>query len=306
MKKLSVIVPCYNEQEVLEIFHNELVKHVKDVDCEIIFVNDGSKDKTFDVMKKLKAIDDRVVLLSFSRNFGKESAMHAGLQESTGKYIVIMDSDLQDPPHLLQEMLQILDAGEYDSVATRRVSRKGEPPIRSLFARGFYKLINKFSEVEIVDGARDYRMMTRQMVDSILEMDEYHRFSKGIFSWVGYDTHYMEFENVERAAGETSWSFWGLFKYAIEGIVAFTVAPLKLSTYIGAVTSIVALGFMLFIIIKKFIVGDPAEGYPSLITVISLLGGIQLLSLGIIGEYLGKAYMETKRRPKYFIKTKIK
>lgn len=305
--KLSIIVPCYNEEGVVGLFYDEAIKHIRKCNCdyELLFVNDGSKDKTVEDCMKIKEINENVFIVDFSRNFGKEAAMLAGMKESTGDLIVIMDSDLQDPPKLLPEMIKAITEEGYDSVATRRVDRKGEPVIRSFFARQFYKLINKMTEVEIVDGARDYRMMTRQMVNSIIELPEYHRFSKGIFTWVGYTTKYIEFENVERVAGETKWNFWSLFAYAIEGIVAYTTAPLRMATYLGIFMSLFGFFFMIFIVVKALIVGDPVAGYPSTVVLITLIGGIQLLVLGVIGEYLSKTYVETKKRPIYIIKRKI-
>ena len=303
-KLLSVITPCYNEEQTVELFYEELIKYLPsiDLDYEILFVDDGSKDKTLEKCKKLKEKDSKIKVVSFSRNFGKEAAMYAGLSEAKGDYVVLMDTDLQDPPYLLPDMVKAITEEGYDSAATYRVTRKGEPPIRSFFARKFYKLINSLIDVEIVDGARDYRIMTRQMVDSILSMKEYNRFSKGIFAWVGYKTKYIEFENVERVAGETKWSFWKLVGYAIEGIVAFTTAPLRIATIAGVIVSLIGFIYMLFIVIKAIAFGDPVAGYPSLICVITLLGGIQLLVLGIIGEYLAKTYMESKKRPVYIIK----
>ncbi len=303
-KLLSVITPCYNEEQTVELFYDELIKYLPsiDLDYEILFVDDGSKDKTLEKCKKLKEKDSKIKVVSFSRNFGKEAAMYAGLSKAKGDYVVLMDTDLQDPPYLLPQMVKAITEEGYDSAATYRVTRKGEPPIRSFFARQFYKLINSLIDVEIVDGARDYRIMTRQMVDSILSMQEYHRFSKGIFAWVGYKTKYIEFENVERVAGETKWSFWKLVGYAIEGIVAFTTAPLRIATIAGIVVSLLGFIYMLFIVIKAIAFGDPVAGYPSLICIITLLGGIQLLVLGIVGEYLAKTYMETKKRPVYIIK----
>ena len=304
MALLSIITPCYNEQETIHFFYAETIKYLKqmDIEYEILFVNDGSKDKTLDECLKLKAKDKKIKIINFSRNFGKEAAMLAGMRESKGDYVVIMDTDLQDPPKLLPKMYQTLTKENYDSVATYRVSRKGEPPIRSFFARLFYKLINKMVDVEIVDGARDYRMMKRQMVDAILSMPEYHRFSKGIFAWVGFDTKYLEYENVERVAGETKWSFWKLFKYAIDGIVGFTTLPLRLATIVGALVSTFGFCYMIYIAIKALVFGDPVAGFPSLIVIITLLGGIQLLILGIIGEYLARTYMESKKRPIYIVK----
>ena len=307
MDKLSIVVPCYNEQETVNIFYREVTKVVDtlNMDHEIIFVNDGSRDNTLEELIKLhEAHPEDVRVLDFSRNFGKEAGLLAGLEYASGNYITVMDADLQDPPAYLPKMFEVMNTEHVDIVGTRRVTRKGEPPIRSFFARQFYKLINKFTEVEIVDGARDFRLMTRQVVDSVLELQEYHRFSKGIFSWVGYKTIYLEYENVERVAGETSWSFWKLFAYAIEGIVAFTVAPLRIATLMGIVVSFAAFLYMLFVFGKALLIGDPVAGYPSMIVIILFLGGIQLLSLGIIGEYLSKTYMETKKRPKYIVKNK--
>ena len=304
MALLSIITPCYNEEETVGYFYDEVMKALPlvDVDYEIIFVNDGSKDDTVSKCLELKEKNNKIKIINLSRNFGKEAAMFAGLKEAKGDYVVIMDTDLQDPPALLPKMYDCVSNGEYDSVATYRVSRKGEPPIRSFFARMFYKLINKMVDVEIVDGARDYRLMCRPMVDAILQMGEYHRFSKGIFSWVGFKTKYLEYENVERIAGETKWSFWKLFKYAIDGIVGFTTIPLRLATVAGALVSMFGFGYMLYIVIKAICFGDPVAGFPSLIVIITLLGGIQLLFLGIIGEYLAKTYMESKKRPIYIIK----
>ena len=301
---LSVIVPCYNEEEAIPKFYPELKKALASVrnTYEIIFIDDGSKDNTVKECLKLKETDKMIKIVSFSRNFGKEAGILAGLKEAKGDCVVIMDADLQDPPALLNEMFKTIKSGEYDSVATRRVDRKGEPPIRSFFARTFYKLINSMIEVEIVDGARDYRMMNRKMVDAVLSITEYNRFSKGIFAWVGFKTKYIEFENVERVAGETKWSFWKLFKYAIDGIVGFTTAPLRIATYTGTACSIFGFIYMLYIVIKAMTIGDPVAGYPSLIAIICLLGGIQLLVIGIVGEYLGRTYMETKHRPNYVIK----
>lgn len=304
--KLSIIVPCYNEQGVVGLFYEEAIQHIRKCECdyELIFVNDGSKDKTVEDCLKIKEKDDHVVIVDFSRNFGKEAAMLAGLETAVGDLVVLMDADLQDPPKLLPEMIHYIQDEGYDSVATYRVDRKGEPPIRSWFARQFYKLINKMTEVEIVDGARDYRMMTRDMVNAIISMEEVHRFSKGIFTWVGFNTKYLEYENVERVAGETKWSFWKLFKYAIEGIVAFTTFPLRMATILGFMMSFVGFAFMMYIALKAILFGDPVAGYPSLIVVITLIGGIQLLVIGVMGEYLAKTYMEVKKRPKYIIKRK--
>ena len=304
--KLSIIVPSYNEEKSLPIFYEELSKVLNNLDYthEVIFVNDGSKDKTLEVLNQLKSIDERITIIDFSRNFGKEAGILAGLRESSGDLIAIMDADLQDPPYLLPKMIDEVIQNGFDSVATYRVDRKGEPPIRSYFARKFYQLINRVSEVEIVDGARDYRLMTRTMVDAILSLSEYHRFSKGIFAWVGFKTKYLAFENVERIAGETKWNFWKLFKYAIEGIVAFTTVPLRISMMFGILVSIMTFVYMVYVIIKALLFGDPVAGYPSMMTIILFLGGIQLLSIGVLGEYLSKTYMEVKHRPNYIIKRK--
>lgn len=303
MKKISLVVPCYNEQEVIKLFYDEIQKIKKDfknVSFEIIFVNDGSKDKTLDLMRELSENDD-VRYVSFSRNFGKEAAMYAGLEASTGDYVAIMDADLQDPPALLKEMYEILESKEYDSVATRRVTRKGEPVIRSFFARLYYKIINKISKTEIVDGARDFRLMTRQMVNSVLSLKEYNRFSKGIFSWVGYRTKWLEYENVERAAGETKWSFWKLFLYSLESIVAFSTVPLSIASVMGILFCIVAFIIIIFIIVRTLMFGDPTSGWPSMVCIMFFIGGVQLLCLGIMGQYLSKTYLEVKKRPIYIV-----
>lgn len=305
MDKISVVVSCYNEQEALPLFYEEITKvasQIKEAEFEFIFVNDGSKDKTLEVIKSFREKDERVKYISFSRNFGKESAMYAGLKKSTGNYVSIMDADLQDPPKLLIEMYDTLKRKEYDCVATRRVTRKGEPPIRSFFARMFYKLINKISKTEIVDGARDFRLMTRQMVDAILSIEEYNRFSKGIFGWVGFNTKWIEYENVERAAGETKWSFWKLFKYSIDGIIAFSTAPLVISTIMGILFCFIAFILIVFIVVRTLIYGDPVSGWPSMTCIILFVGGIQLFCIGIIGQYLSKTYLEVKKRPIYIIK----
>ncbi len=309
MEYLSAIVPCYNEQDTVEDFYNEFIKNEeffksKDMDFEILYVNDGSKDKTVEEIKKLHEKDSRVRLISFSRNFGKEAAMYAGLQKAKGDYVVIMDVDLQDPPSLLPEMFEGIKEG-YDSVATRRVSRKGEPPIRSFFARAFYKLMKRISKTEIMDGARDYRLMTRQVVDAILSMEEYNRFTKGIFGWVGFETKWIEYENIERVKGETKWNFWKLFLYSIEGITAFSTAPLSFAAVMGVVFCILAVVLIVIIVIRTVIFGDPTSGWPSLVCIISLISGVQLFCLGIVGQYLAKTYMEVKRRPIYLIKEEI-
>ena len=306
MEKISVIVSCYNEEEALPLFYEEIVKVAKKmnkkVDFEFLFVNDGSKDKTLEILRSLAKKDKRVRYISFSRNFGKEAAMYAGLENSTGDYVTLMDADLQDPPALLPEMFDLIKNDGYDSVGTRRVTRKGEPPIRSFFARCFYKIINKMSKVEMVDGARDYRLMTRQVVDSIITLKEYNRYSKGLFSFVGFETKWLEYENVERVAGETKWSFWKLFKYAIEGIVAFTTAPLTLAALLGLIMCAISFLAIIFVFVRALIFGDPVSGWPSTICIILFVGGVQLLCMGIMGEYLAKNYLETKRRPIYIVK----
>ena len=304
MEKISIIVPCYNEEEALPLFYKEVnkVSETMDEEFEFIFVNDGSKDKTLEVIKNLSALDKRCKYINFSRNFGKEAAMYAGLELSTGDYVTLMDADLQDPPSLLPKMLKLIKEEGYDSVGTRRVTRKGEPPIRSFFARMFYKIINKMSKVEMVDGARDYRLMTRQMTDTIINLKEYNRYSKGLFSFVGFNTKWLEYENVQRVAGETKWSFWKLFLYAIDGIVAFTTAPLTIAAIMGLIFCLIAFIMIIVIIVKTIAFGDPTSGWPSLACIIFLVSGVQLFALGIIGQYLSKTYLETKKRPIYIIK----
>lgn len=306
MKLLSMIIPCYNEEENVPYFYEEVLKvepflTEKNLELEFIFVDDGSMDKTVAEVKKLREKDKRIHLISFSRNFGKEAGMYAGLEKAAGDLAVFMDADLQDPPSLLPEMYSYIEQG-YDSVATRRVSRKGEPLIRSFFARKFYKLMNKISKTEIVDGARDYRLMTRQVVDAILSMKEYNRFTKGIFGWVGFETKWLEFENVQRVKGETKWSFWKLLLYSLDGIVAFSTVPLALASITGLFFCVFAFLFIIFIMVRKWMFGDPVAGWPSLVCIISFIGGIQLLSLGIVGEYMSKMYMEVKNRPIYLVK----
>ena len=304
MKKISLVVPCYNEQEVINLFYAEIQKVKKDfenVEFEIIFVNDGSRDKTLELTRSLSKNKD-VRYISFSRNFGKEAAMYAGLEASTGDYVAIMDADLQDPPALLKEMYEVLESGEYDSVATRRVTRKGEPIIRSFFARLYYKIINKISKTEIVDGARDFRLMTKQMVNAVLKVKEYNRFSKGIFSWVGFNTKWLEYENVERAAGETKWSFWKLFLYSLDSIVAFSTVPLSIASVMGILFCFVAFIIIVFIIVRTLMYGDPTSGWPSMVCIMFFIGGVQLLCIGVIGQYLSKTYLEVKKRPIYIIK----
>ncbi len=306
MEKISVVISCYNEEKSIPLFYKEMErvrkKDFKDIEFEYIFVNDGSEDTTIDVIKELNKKDKKVRYISFSRNFGKEAAMYAGLEASEGDYVTLMDADLQDPPSILRKMYDAIKEENYDVVGTRRVTRKGEPKIRSFFARMFYKIINKMSEIEMVDGARDYRLMTRQVVDSIISMKEYNRYSKGIVSFVGYKTKWIEYENIKRVAGETKWSFWKLFKYALEGITAFSTIPLIISSIIGLIFCLVSFIIIVFIIVKTLIFGDPTSGWPSLACIIFFIGGIQLFSLGIIGQYLSKTYLEVKRRPIYIVK----
>ncbi|MCI9318889.1 MAG: glycosyltransferase family 2 protein [Lachnospiraceae bacterium] len=309
MSLLSVIVPCYNEEESVELFYTELMKndsffHGENIELELLYVDDGSGDRTAEEVKKLIKKDNRVHLVSFSRNFGKEAAMYAGLENVKGDYVVLMDVDLQDPPSLLPEMISCMKQG-YDSVATRRVSRKGEPPIRSFFARIFYRLMKKISKTEMMDGARDYRLMTRQMVDAILSMQEYNRFTKGIFGWVGFRTKWLEYENIERAKGETKWSFWKLLVYSIEGITAFSTVPLLLASVLGVLFCLLAFVMILFVIIRKLIFGDPVSGWASQVCIMLLIGGVQFFCTGILGQYLAKTYMEVKKRPIYLVKEKI-
>lgn len=307
MEKISVVVSCYNEEKALPLFYEEMERvRIQDfenvADFEYIFVNDGSKDKTLEIIKQLRNRDSKVRYVSFSRNFGKESAMLAGLEASTGDYVTLMDADLQDPPALLRKMYDVIKEEGYDSVGTRRVTRKGEPAIRSFFARMFYKIINKMSDIEMVDGARDYRLMKRKVVDSIISLKEYNRYSKGLFSFVGFDTKWIEYENVERVAGETKWSFWKLFKYALEGITAFSTVPLILSSVIGIIFCIIAFFAIIFIVIKTLVYGDPTPGWPSLACIIVFVSGVQLFCMGVIGQYLSKTYLEVKKRPIYIVK----
>lgn len=304
-KLISVIVPCYNEQEVLHLFYEEITRvagEMPNYDFEFLFVNDGSKDKTLEILKEFAQKDERAKYISFSRNFGKEAAIYAGLENSKGDYVCMMDADLQDPPALLPEMVKYIEEDGYDSVATRRVTREGEPPVRSFFAHRFYHLMNKISKTEIVDGARDYRLMTRQFVNSLLELGEYNRFSKGLFGWVGYKTKWLEYKNVERAAGETKWSFWKLLLYSIEGIVAFSTVPLTISIAVGLLFCLIALIGVIFIVVRTFAFGDPVAGWPSMVCIILMIGGIQLFCVGILGEYLAKTYLEVKNRPLYICK----
>lgn len=307
MKKLlSVVVPCYNEEAALGKFYEEITRvagEMSELDFEFVLVDDGSSDKTLEEMEKLAKKDKRVRFVSFSRNFGKEAGLLAGLEYAKGDYIATMDADLQDPPALLPEMYAAIKTGEYDCVGTRRVNRDGEPPIRSLFARIFYKLINRMSKIEMVDGARDYRLMTRQMVDAIIGMREYNRYSKGLFSFVGFRTKWIEFKHVDRVAGETHWSFWKLFIYAIEGICAFSTVPLVLAAILGLICCAVAFIMIIIIVVKTLAFGDPVGGWPSTICVILMMGGLQLMALGVIGQYLAKTYLETKQRPIYIVRT---
>ena len=301
---ISIIVPCFNEQEVIPIFFNELEKTRKklNTDFEYIFIDDGSTDRTLDVIRSLSKEKNYVRFISFSRNFGKESALYAGLKASNGSLVTVMDADLQDPPELLPQMIELIETTDVDCVGTRRLNRKGEPPIRSLFAKTFYKLINKISDTEMIDGVRDYRLMTRQMVDSILELKEYNRFSKGIFSWVGYKTIYISYENKERTKGKSSWTFWSLFKYSIDGIINFSETPLNIASVFGVISCVFSTIAMIFIIIRYLIQGDPTVGWASIVTIILFLGGIQLLGIGILGKYISKIFLETKKRPIYIIK----
>lgn len=306
MELFSAIVPCYNEEENIEYFYQEFMKNEpffqkKGLDFELLYIDDGSQDKTAENVKRLRQRDSRVHLISFSRNFGKEAAMYAGLQHARGDYVAIMDADLQDPPSLLPEMFGYLEEG-YDQAATRRVDRKGEPPIRSWFARRFYRLINRFSKTEIVDGARDFRLMKRQVVDAILQVKEYNRFSKGLFEWVGFRTKWIEFENVERKYGETKWSFWKLFMYALDGIVAYSTVPLGIAAFCGILFCFIAFVLIIFVIVRKLAFGDPTSGWPSLVCIILMVSGVQLLCIGIIGQYLSKTYLEVKNRPIYLIR----
>jgi len=303
MSELTVIVPCKNEEEAIPLFYDELVRSTgflekRGTGLKVVFIDDGSDDGTVSIVRGLHERDERVHLISFSRNFGKEAAMYAGLKAADSDYAVIMDADLQDPPSLLEEMFSYIDEG-YDSVATRRVTRKGEPPVRSFFARRFYKLMKKLSDADIMDGARDYRLMTKQYIDVVLSMTEYNRFTKGIFGWVGYKTKWIDFENVDRAAGTTKWSFWGLVAYSLEGITAFSTKPLVLSSMIGVLLCFISFVMILFIIVRWLLFGDPVDGWPSLMTVIVFVGGLQFFCTGILGQYIAKAYLEVKNRPLY-------
>lgn len=304
MDQLSIIVPCYNEEQTVELFYTEVEKMVErmpDIQTDYLFVDDGSTDRTLEKVKELHVRDKRVKYISFSRNFGKEAAMYAGLEHVSGEYAVIMDADLQDPPMLLPEMLRIIREEQYDSVATRRVTRKGEPPIRSFCARQFYHIMNKISDVELMDGARDYRFMTRKYVNAVLSLKEFNRFSKGIFGWVGFRTKWLEFKNQERSAGETKWSFWKLVQYSLQGIVSFSETPLYIASVLGGGMCGVALLAIIFIIVRQLLFGGSAFGWPSMACIVILIGGIQLLSIGILGLYFSKMYLEIKHRPIYIM-----
>lgn len=303
-KKLTMVVPAYNEEEALPIFYEEVHRveeELPDVEIEYLFIDDGSSDKTLEVLRSLHKKDARVRYVSFSRNFGKEAAIYAGLQNATGDYVAILDADLQDPPSLLPEMLQAIEEEGYDCVGSRRVTRKGEPPIRSFFARMFYRIMNKISSADIVDGARDFQLMNRKVVNAILSMGEYNRFSKGIFGWVGFRKKWLEYENVERSAGETKWSFWKLFLYALDGIVAFSTAPLVMASVMGMIFCLVAFVAIIFIIVRTVLFGDPTSGWPSMVCIIMFIAGVQLLCMGILGQYMAKTYLETKKRPLYLV-----
>lgn len=303
LKKLTLIVPCFNEQEALPFFYKEAISVLKNLnyEYELLFINDGSKDNTLNILKDFADRDACVKYISFSRNFGKEAAMYAGFCNATGDYVAIMDADMQDPPDLLPEMLKLIESGEYDSVATRRVSREGEPPIRSWFARRFYSLINKISDADIVDGARDFRLMRREMVDAIVAMGETNRFSKGIFGWIGFRTYWLPYENRERVAGTTKWNFWGLCKYAIDGIINFSEAPLSIASWFGIIMTAIAFFFLLFIVVRRLVYGDPVAGWASTICIIVFIGGIQLFCMGVMGQYIAKNYSESKHRPHYIV-----
>jgi glycosyltransferase involved in cell wall biosynthesis len=303
INSVSIIVPCYNEEESVPLFYKEVSRVMADLgrEYELLFIDDGSKDGTLGILKSIAKGDERVRYLSFSRNFGKEAAMYAGFCNAKGGYVAVMDADMQDPPSLLPQMIGILENGEYDSVATRRISRQGEPPVRSFFARQFYKLINKISDADVVDGARDFRLMKREMADAIVAMGEYNRFSKGIFGWIGFRTYWLPYENVERVAGETKWSFWKLVKYAIDGLINFSQAPLNISSWFGIFMTLIAFAFLVFIVVRRLVFGDPVAGWASTACIIVFIGGIQLFCIGVMGQYIAKTYMEAKGRPHYII-----
>ena len=305
MSKISIVVPMYNEQESLGILYKELNRvtdTLPEYEFEYLFVNDGSSDATLAEIRQFAEKDKRVRYVSFSRNFGKEAALYAGLKNATGDYVATMDADLQDPPALLPQMIAMIEAGDCDNVATRRVNRKGEPPIRSFFAKCFYKVMRHLSHIEIADGARDYRLMSRAMVDSIVSVSEYNRFSKGIFAWVGYETKWLEFENVERSAGETKWSFWKLVRYSFDGIINFSDTPIRISSYLGLLLTVLSFVAIIMEVIRALVFGDPVAGWPSLVCIITFIGGIQLFCMGLMGQYIAKTYMEVKRRPHYIVK----
>ncbi len=308
-KLISLIIPCYNEEAGLGILYKALTEvsaKMSEYDFEYLFINDGSKDSTLDLITEFADGDPRVKYISFSRNFGKEAAMYAGFCNAKGDYVTVMDSDMQDPPSLLPQMVEILEQGEYDSVATRRVTRAGEPPVRSFFARAFYKIINRISDANVVDGARDFRLMRREMVDTIVSMGEANRFSKGIFGWIGFKTYWLSYENVERAAGETKWSFWKLFKYAIDGMVNFSQAPLMISAWVGFFFVLVSLLAIVFVFVRKLVYGGSVEGWASLVCIMLFIAGVQLFCMGVMGSYLAKIYQESKHRPHYIVgKTNI-
>ena len=304
---ISTVTPCYNEEAAIPLFYQELCRvaeEMADAEFEFLFVDDGSKDGTLEILRELNQRDARVHYVSFSRNFGKEAGIYAGLQNVSGDFVAILDADMQDPPSLLPEMYRIVSEEEYDCVGTRRVTRKGEPPVRSMFARIFYRLMNRISKTEVVDGARDFQLMSRKVVDAVLSVGEYNRFSKGIFGWVGFKKKWLEYENVERVAGETKWSFWSLFIYALDGIIAFSTAPLVISSIVGILLCVVSFVLILIVVIKTLVWGDPVAGYPSLVCIIFFISGIQLLCMGILGQYLAKTYLETKKRPVYLIREK--
>ncbi len=311
MSLLTIVVPCFNEEAALPLFYKEISRTMDEfkntdpeLSFEMLFIDDGSKDRTIEIIKELRAKDERVHYVSFSRNFGKEAGIYAGLENASGDYVVIMDADLQDPPSLLPEMYNAVTKEGYDTAATRRVTRKGEPPVRSFFARQFYKIMNRMTDLEIMDGARDYRIMTRTMVNAVLGMKEYNRFTKGIYSWVGFKTKWIDYENRERVAGETKWNFWKLLLYSIEGFVGFTTAPLTFAVVIGMIFTLAAFIMIVFIIIRTLIYGDPTSGWPSMICIMVFMGGVQLFCIGLVGEYLAKTYLETKKRPIYIAREK--
>lgn len=304
-EKISLIIPCYNEQDALPFFYNETTDVLRAMTCdyELLFIDDGSTDQTLSLLMDFAEKDDRVNYLSFSRNFGKEAAMYAGLCNSDGDYVAIMDADMQDPPDLLPQMLETLRNGDYDSIATRRINRSGEPVLRSWFAKVFYKLINRISDIDVTDGARDFRLMKREMVNAVIAMGERNRFSKGIFGWVGFKTYWLPYQNAERIAGNTKWNFFALAKYAVDGIINFSQTPISISSYFGILMTFISFLLLLVIVVKKFLFGDPVDGWTSTVCIIVFIGGIQLFCLGVIGQYIAKTYIETKQRPHYIIST---